>query len=139
MFELTEVKQLAQSLDSKLPFLHEINSPAEHSAALEVIEQLIEEYDDNVFLIDALSASIERYENTAPEFAEFNADIEQLDSGVSMLRVLMDQKSLKTSDFENEIGKKSMVSMILSGKRKLSLDHIYKLAGRFSLSPKLFV
>jgi HTH-type transcriptional regulator/antitoxin HigA len=35
----------------------------------------------------------------------------------------MDQYHLKTHDFKNEIGGKSMVSMILKGSRKLSKDH----------------
>ncbi|WP_275540778.1 hypothetical protein [Aliidiomarina iranensis] len=30
-----------------------------------------------------------------------------VDSGVAMLRVLMDQYGLKTADFEHEIGKKA--------------------------------
>ncbi|EAR4894914.1 hypothetical protein IV713_004423 [Salmonella enterica] len=32
-----------------------------------------------------------------------------------------------------------MVSLILNGKRQLSLEHIRKLAARFNISPALFV
>jgi HTH-type transcriptional regulator/antitoxin HigA len=139
MSQFAEVKALAQTLDKKLPFLHGIDSPEQHNMALELMEELIEDYDTNIFLIDALYAVIERYEDDAPEFEEFNADIESLNSGIAVLNVLMDQHNLKTDDFKNEIGGKSMVSMIMNGKRKLSLEHIYKLAERFSISPRLFV
>ncbi|MGQ7145255.1 helix-turn-helix domain-containing protein, partial [Escherichia sp. SS-MK2] len=38
-----------------------------------------------------------------------------------------------------EIGSKSMVSRVLSGKRKLTLEHAKKLATRFGISPALFI
>lgn len=139
MSEFAEIKSLAQELDKKLPFLHGISSSEQYDVALELMEELIEDYDSNLFLIDALYPMIERYEDTAPEFEAFNAKIDSLDTGIAVLTVLMDQNNLKTDDFKNEIGGKSMVSMIMNGKRKLSLDHIYKLSERFSLSPKLFV
>lgn len=47
-----------------------------------------------------------------------------MDSGVAVLRTLMQQYGLKTSDFKNEIGGKSMVSMVLNGSRTLSRPHI---------------
>jgi HTH-type transcriptional regulator/antitoxin HigA len=54
-----------------LQVLH-INNKSEHEQALKIIELLIEDYDKNQFLIDLLCVSIEKYENTAHEFAEFN-------------------------------------------------------------------
>lgn len=51
----------------------------------------------------------------------------------------MDQHKLNTTDFKNEIGGKSMVSMILNKKRKLSLQHIKALSNRFGISPLLFI
>ncbi|MBL4650672.1 MAG: helix-turn-helix domain-containing protein [Aureispira sp.] len=86
-----------------------------------------------------LSLSIERWEDEAEEFSEFNAKIESLDSGISVLRVLMAQHKLNTTDFKNEIGGKSMVSMILNSKRKLSLEHIKALSNRFGVPPQLFI
>ncbi|ACO79351.1 hypothetical protein AvCA_31880 [Azotobacter vinelandii CA] len=50
----------------------------------------------------------------------------------------MDQYQSKTDDFKNEIGGKSMVSMVLGGTRKLSKDHIHALCDRFDLSPAVF-
>ncbi len=119
-----QVKEQARSLFSNASFLVHINNN--------------EEYDLYEPLIELLSASIERWENNAPEFAEFNRKVAALDSGAAVLRTIMDQYHLKTDDFKNEIGGKSMVSMILGGTRKLSKDHIQALCDRFKISPALF-
>ena len=51
----------------------------------------------------------------------------------------MDQYHLKADDLKNEIGSKSLVSMVISGKRNLTVDHIKSLAKRFSVSPAIFL
>jgi HTH-type transcriptional regulator/antitoxin HigA len=51
----------------------------------------------------------------------------------------MDQYQLTQSDFENEIGKKSLVSRILNGQRTLTLDHMRALAKGFGLPVSAFV
>lgn len=61
-----------------------------------------------------------------------------MDSGVAILRTLMEQYQLKTGDFKNEIGGKSMVFMILNGSRALSRHHIQALSARFHISPAMF-
>lgn len=133
-----DITSMAAQILERYPVLREINSSTEHTQALELMENLIEHYDANVVLIEALANSIERYEEGAEEFASFNKEISGADSGVMMLRVLMDQYGLKTADFEHEIGKKSMVSQVLSGKRNLTKEHIIKLANRFKISPSSF-
>jgi HTH-type transcriptional regulator/antitoxin HigA len=50
----------------------------------------------------------------------------------------MSQHQLQIDDFQNELGGKSMVSMILNGTRILSKNHIQALSQRFNLSPALF-
>jgi len=45
---------------------------------------------------------------------------------------------LNTTSFAQEIGGKSTVSMICNEKRKLTAEHIEKLASRFDISPALF-
>ena len=82
-------------------------------------------------LVDILTARIDAWENNAVEFEEFNTRIEAGKNGVSLLRVLMQQRGFSQSDFENEIGNKSLVSRILSGERSLTLDHMRALANRF--------
>ena len=106
--------------------------------ALSLMDELIEEYSVYKPLIEVLSSSIEEWENSSIEFSEFNHQIKQMDSGVAVLRTIMEQYELKTNDFKDEIGGKSMVSMILCGSRKLSRDHIQALSNRFHVSPSIF-
>lgn len=102
------------------------------------MEYLIE-HDPDSPLVEMLTAKIDKYENESSEFAEFNAHVASIPSGVALLRTLMDQYQLTQSDFENEIGKKSLVSRILNGQRTLTLDHMRALAKRFGVLVGVFV
>ena len=133
-----EVKKQANALFSNAGFLVHIRSREEYELALSLMDELIEEYSVYKPLIEVLSSSIEEWENSSIEFSEFNRQIKQMDSGVAVLRTLMEQYELKTNDFKDEIGGKSMVSMILCGSRKLSRDHIQALSNRFHVSPSIF-
>ncbi len=133
-----EVKKQANALFSNAGFLVHIQNEEEYGLALSLMDELIEEYAVYKQLIEILSSSIEGWENSSTEFSEFNSQIKRIDSGVAVLRTLMEQYELKTNDFKDEIGGKSMVSMILSGSRKLSRNHIQALANRFHISPSLF-
>ncbi|HCL6723602.1 TPA: hypothetical protein N2Q78_005216 [Citrobacter freundii] len=106
--------------------------------ALALVEYLIE-HDPDHPLVDILVAKIGQYEDEAPEFAEFNSRIAAVPTGVALLRVLMDQHKLTQSDFEEEIGNKSLVSRILKGDCTLTLDHKRALARRFNLPISVFV
>ncbi|MDU9048944.1 MAG: hypothetical protein Q3M30_08830 [Candidatus Electrothrix sp. Rat3] len=136
--DFTNIKAKANDLFREAGFLCHINSAADYEQALELMDQLIEEYDKYVPLIELLSVSIERWEHEAEEFAEFNQRVEALDDGVAVLRTLMDQYQLKADDLREEIGGRSLVSMILKGSRKLTRDHIQALSYRFHLSPAVF-
>jgi HTH-type transcriptional regulator/antitoxin HigA len=120
-------------------FILKINNEDDHAQALALMEQLIEDYEQHEPLIDMLCISIEKYEDSAEEFKDFNDRLKQLNSGVAALSVLMDQHNLNTTDFENEIGKKSLVSLILNEKRPLNLNHIRKLSERFNVPPQVFI
>lgn len=61
-----------------------------------------------------------------------------MDSGVALLKTLMEQHQLKAEDLKSELGSKSLVSMILNGSRKLTVKHIEALSRRFGISPALF-
>jgi HTH-type transcriptional regulator/antitoxin HigA len=136
---LNQIKYDASRLFSEARFIAEIKTDIEHQLALELVENLIEDYDENESLIDLLSRSIERWESTSEEFAEFNDRVSGMGNGVAVLKTLMDQYSLGVNDFENEIGGKSIVSLITNNKRQLTLGHIHALAKRFKLDPKTFV
>jgi HTH-type transcriptional regulator/antitoxin HigA len=133
-----EVKKQANTLFSNAGFLVHIRNEEEYELALSLMDELVEEYSVYKQLIELLSSSIEEWENSSVEFSEFNSEIKQVDSGVAVLRTLMEQYKLKTNDFKDEIGGKSMVSMILSGSRKLSRGHIQALSNRFHINPSLF-
>lgn len=133
------IKRKANELFSEASFLSKIENEAEYEAALEMMEELIEHYDENRTLIVLLSASIEEWEEGAKEFKEFNKAIEGMDSSAAVLVTLMDQYSLKAGDLKDEIGSKSLVSMIINGQRNLTVEHIKSLAKRFGVSPAIFL
>jgi HTH-type transcriptional regulator/antitoxin HigA len=86
-----------------------------------------------------LSLSIERWEEQTDEFAEFNAAIAELDSGVAVLKTLMSQYRLCVADLP-ELGSKSNVSKLLNavGGKKLNRRHIEALSQRFGVPVSLF-
>lgn len=136
---LQRIEQSINTITTEAAFIFHINDSEQHEQALELMEQLIEDYDKHEPLIELLSASIEKYEETAPELESFNEQLCELESGVAVLATLMDQHHLNTTDFQNEIGGKSLVSLILNGKRPLNLGHIKKLSKRFKLPPQVFI
>jgi len=133
-----EAIEAANSLVKIVPILGSSPERKDYEDALLLIEYLIE-YEPDSPLVEMLSARIDRYERTSPEFAAFNARIAAIPAGVALLRTLMDQYQLTQSDFENEIGKKSLVSRILKGDRTLTLKHMQALAKRFDLPVSAFI
>lgn len=131
------IKEKARSLFEEASWIVRIENNSDYKNALALMDELIEDYDNNRSLIEMLSASIEHWENEDVAFKEFNKTIQNIDSGVGVLRVLMDQHHLGVSDFP-EIGSKSLVSKILNHERRLTVDHIDALCKRFGISPKLF-
>lgn len=127
----------AKAVFRAAPFLSRIHSEAEYQEALAMVDELLDDFDNNVALIERLTDAIEEWENTAETFAEFNAGVQSQDA-VDMLRFLMDQHSLGVADLP-EIGSKSLVSRILNRKgRDLTRRHIQALSQRFGVSPSLF-
>ena len=53
----------------------EITTDAEYEGALERMDRLFDDYDTNRAAIERLAGAIERWEDQAKEFAEFNAAI----------------------------------------------------------------
>lgn len=79
----------ANALTNELPFLGSSPSRQDYEDALALVEYLIEHDPDNP-LVEMLTAKIDKYENESSEFAEFNARIASIPSGVALLRTLMD-------------------------------------------------
>ena len=140
MDNIKELLELSNQIQTSMPcVIHGITSEEEHASLVELMDVLIEDYDTNKNLINLLFSIIERYEQNAEQFNEFNNRLEKLDDGIAVLRTLMDQYNLDQSSFKNEIGGKSLVSQILSGKRNLTIKHIAALSERFNIPSDLFI
>lgn len=116
-----------------------IKSDKAYEEALELIEHLFDETNDTIDeplndLIEIISKSIEKYESNQEGIVKFDIEANSISQEISVLRVLMDQHNLTMSGFKDEIGSKSLVSMILNGKRNLTKEHITKLSKRFNLN-----
>jgi HTH-type transcriptional regulator/antitoxin HigA len=123
------------------PYFH-ITDEKHYEEALDLVESLLEEAEDSPddplnAVIKMLSHAIESYENEDKELLAFDKRVMDQPADLAMLRLLMDQHGLGTADLP-EIGSKSMVSRVLSGKRSLSKKHIQALAERFGINPALF-
>ncbi len=80
--------------------------------------------------IELLTLLIERYEDE--RYSVPNV------SPADVLRFLIDRHGLKQRDLARDLGGESVVSEILSGKRKLNMTHIEHLSRRFRVSPAVF-
>ncbi len=58
--------------------------------------------------------------------------------GVELIQVLMGELNLKQKDLVSIFKTESIVSEVLNGKRKLTVEHIQKLAEFFQVSPAVF-
>lgn len=112
-----------------------ISSDRDHQQALAIMDRLIDNYDSNFVLIEALSIVITRYEDDTEAFHCFQSEI---NPSITTLKVLMDQHDLTTQDFKSEIGDEEMVMQILKGECELSSESISRLVNRFRISPSLF-
>ena len=139
MLDVQAMKSLTQQITQVMPWLQGITSDQQYDELLALMDELVEDYDTNQLLIDLLFPALQEYEETAERFKAFNQRIETLDPGIAMLRLLIDQHGLTQSDFQQEIGGKSLVSQILSGKRSLTLGHIRALSKRFGIPAAMFV
>ena len=139
MLDVQAMKSLTQQITQVMPWVQGINSDQQYDELLALMDELVEDYDANQLLIDLLFPVLQDYEETTERFKAFNQRIETLDPGIAMLRLLIDQHGLTQSDFQQEIGGKSLVSQILSGKRSLTLGHIRALSKRFGIPAAMFV
>lgn len=120
-----------------------IRNKQDYEKSLTLIESLFEIADDSKDdplndLITMISSAISEYETKSKSFSQFNKQLKQVNSDVAVLRVLMAQYNLTGGDLQMEIGSKPLVSMILSGQRNLTKEHISNLTQRFNISPALF-
>ncbi|KAA1176075.1 transcriptional regulator [Marinobacter salinexigens] len=124
---------------AQVPFIARIEDQNDYERALELMDQLVDDYDANKLLIEILSVSIERWEDLAAEFSDFNAAVAETDQGIAVLKTLMAQHDLGVADLP-ELGSKGNVSKILNGAegKKLTRKHMEALGKRFGVPPALF-
>lgn len=105
------IKKQAHALFEKAGFICRITDDLEYESAIALMEEFIDDYDYNLPLIEILSNSIERWEDQSKSFSAFNKCIQKMDSGVNVLKLLMQQHDLGVAHLP-EIGSKSLVSKI---------------------------
>ncbi|WP_342322364.1 helix-turn-helix domain-containing protein [Kosakonia sp. BYX6] len=135
---VADALKATHALIAAVPLLGEHPSEKDYLDALELVEQLLIDNPTSP-LLDIVCAKISAYENNQPEIVALREDMASIPTGLAVLRTLMDQHKLTTSDFKDEIGSKSMVSRVLNGERQLNINHIKKLSARFGLSPLMFI
>ncbi|XTZ64628.1 helix-turn-helix domain-containing protein [Aeromonas salmonicida subsp. pectinolytica] len=130
--------QIREAL-AQVPYIAHINNQDDYERALELMGDLVDDYDTNKQLIELLATSIERWEGGADEFADFNNLLASVEPGIAVLKTLMRQHRLGVADLP-ELGAKSNVSKLLNATegRKLTRKHIEALSKRFAVSPALF-
>jgi HTH-type transcriptional regulator/antitoxin HigA len=108
-------------------------------------------YENTVEMIDALMAAgkltrgQERYLETLVQLVQAyearHHAIETADiSGIGVLKYLLAENDMSASDLARLLGVHvSMGSKILKGERSLTVEHLRKLAGRFKVSPEVFM
>ena len=96
----------------------------------ELIDKGLLSSDEQDYL-SVLGMLVERYEG------EHEPDIEL--RGIALIRALMEEQGLRQRDLVNPIFKTdSIASSVLNGKRRLTVEHIDKLAHYFQLPHTLF-
>lgn len=66
---------------AQVPFVAHIENQDDYEQALELMDQLLDDYDTNRLLIEILAVSIERWEDQDTEFSDFNAAVAETDGG----------------------------------------------------------
>jgi HTH-type transcriptional regulator/antitoxin HigA len=110
-----------------------IKSEAEFLAVQEVIDKLLDSGEitpEKQDYINVLGILVHEYE-------EKHVSIPDL-SGVELLKALIDEFSLKQKDLVPIFKTESIVSAILNGQRRFTVEHIEKLADFFHISPSVF-
>ncbi|MBD2296845.1 helix-turn-helix domain-containing protein [Anabaena sphaerica FACHB-251] len=110
-----------------------INSEEDYEKTQAVIddlldkEELTEAEEEYLNLLGILIHEYEQQQELVPDIY-----------GVELLKVLIAQLNLKQKDLVPVFKTESIVSDVLNGKRKLTVEHIQKLAEFFNLSPAVF-
>lgn len=110
---------------------------AHYREAVNILMHAIEKAEGN----GTMHAIIQEYLQSVLPFIE-EYEKKEFPLGAStpeeMLQFLLEQNDLSQYDIASEVGGQPVVSDILRGKRKLTRDHIERLAKRFGIRPATF-
>jgi HTH-type transcriptional regulator / antitoxin HigA len=113
-----------------------IKSEAQWLAAQDVIDDLLNDLD-----IEEITLEKRDYLNLlgilVHEYEEEHLLLPDL-SGVELLKALVEEFNLRQKDLVAVFKTESIVSAVLSGQRKFTVEHIKKLADFFHISPAAF-
>lgn len=132
---MTELAPTIQAHWTAIRPILTIHDEGDYDRAVSILNRLIDDigtdeqhplYD----LLDTLGTLIAAYETAHMELPDVD--------GAGVLAYLMQEHGLRQSDLP-EVGTQGVVSEILSGKRSLNVRQIRALAGRFGVSPAVFV
>ncbi len=110
-----------------------ITSEAELAGTQRVVDALLDRptlTSDEQDYLNVLGALIYEFEQTLEPLPDIY--------GVELLKVLMAEQGLRQKDLVPIFKTESIVSDVLHGRRKLTLNHVQKLAKFFQLSPSVF-
>src|SRR5579862_1434596 len=128
------LKRTIECWNQLFPYAHIPRNEDEYENLLCFVDELMElsrqKKDERIaILLKLVAKNIEEYESR-----HYPTPVA---TPVEMLEFLMEQHGLEQSDLP-EIGSQSLVSKILSGERKLTVEHIKNLSKRFHVSPSVF-
>jgi len=138
MTDFSLLKAKAVDFFSEAPFLSRIRNENDYERAMELMDELVEDYETYRPLIELLSASIEKWENESEGFSEFNRRIQNQDDAGAVLTTLLDQHEMQTEELGEILGERGDVSLFLRGERVMTRDHIQRLTDHFGIPASLF-
>jgi len=128
------LKQTIEYWNHLFPYAHVPRNEDEYEKLLHFVDKLMQlsrqKKDERITsLLELVSKNIEEYESRYST---------KVATPIEMLEFLMEQHGLEQSDLP-EIGGQPLVSKILSGERKLTVEHIKKLSKRLHVSSSVFI
>ncbi|MDQ8208644.1 hypothetical protein QEH52_14050 [Coraliomargarita sp. SDUM461003] len=114
-----------------------IHDQVGHENALAVIDRLsgLALNDEQEEYLDLLSTLVEAYENDL-----LKETLTSLPKGLPMLRYLCQENSINGVELGRILGVgRAQASLLLKGKRQLTVAHLQKLSAHFKLSADLFM
>lgn len=141
MAQLALVGAYEEFMITAQSYVH-LRDEKDYDAALEALDEILMRAEDTEGdpmnpLIDMISHGVEQFEAQDEELMDFLTEADSMPADIALLRTLMQQHQITGSDLP-EIGDKTMVSKVLSGKRVLSRQSIERLSDRFGIRPALF-